>query len=248
MPRSIPKSARSAPRPPRCSPTSSAAKLEEASPWKDDYFGHFFTIVLAETDLKGMRELVAKYGDRMQPHLVDAIKGTMTDEQITDAVVARKKSANQSWRFFRTYDLLLTPTIACIAVQARHPGAGDDRRQEGRPVPMDHLHLSVQHDRTTRRHAFRPGSPRMDYRSDCRSSAGTSTTPPCCGRRPPTRLPRRGRTSGRPCWRRWACSVLDRRLPYRWLGARDPHAHVSVSSRVFASFKSAVSKPSVNRA
>ena len=33
-------------------------KLEEASPWKDDYFGHFFTIVLTETDLKGMRELV----------------------------------------------------------------------------------------------------------------------------------------------------------------------------------------------
>ena len=24
-------------------------KLEEASPWKDDYFGHFFTIVLTET-------------------------------------------------------------------------------------------------------------------------------------------------------------------------------------------------------
>jgi aspartyl-tRNA(Asn)/glutamyl-tRNA(Gln) amidotransferase subunit A len=88
-------------------------KLEEASPWKDDYFGQFFTIVLAETDLKGMRELVAKYGDHMQPHLVDAIKGTMTDVQITDALVARKKCANQAWRFFRTYDLLLTPTIAC---------------------------------------------------------------------------------------------------------------------------------------
>jgi aspartyl-tRNA(Asn)/glutamyl-tRNA(Gln) amidotransferase subunit A len=67
-----------------------------------------------ETDLKGMRGLAAKYGDRMQPHLVDAIKGTLTDEQITDAVVARKKLANQSWRFFRTYDLLLTPTIACV--------------------------------------------------------------------------------------------------------------------------------------
>ena len=89
-------------------------RLEEASPWKDDYFGHFFTIVLTETDLKGMRGLVAKYGDRMQAHLVDAIKGTLTDEQITDAVVARKKLANQSWRFFRTYDLLLTPTIACV--------------------------------------------------------------------------------------------------------------------------------------
>ena len=87
-------------------------KVEEASPWKDDYFGQFFTIVLAETDLRGMRELVAKYGDHMQPHLVDAIKGTMTDVQITDALVARKKCANQAWRFFRTYDLLLTKWYA----------------------------------------------------------------------------------------------------------------------------------------
>jgi len=38
----------------------------------------------------------------------------MTDEQITDAVVARKKAANQSLRFFRAYDLLLTPTIAGV--------------------------------------------------------------------------------------------------------------------------------------
>ena len=69
-------------------------KLEEASPWKEDYFGQFFTIVLTETDLKGMRALVAKFGDRMQPHLVNRIKATMTDEQITDAVVARKKAAS----------------------------------------------------------------------------------------------------------------------------------------------------------
>src|SRR5262245_1052029 len=45
-------------------------KVEEASPWKDDYFAPFFTIVMAETDLKGMRQMVAKHGDRMQPHLV----------------------------------------------------------------------------------------------------------------------------------------------------------------------------------
>jgi aspartyl-tRNA(Asn)/glutamyl-tRNA(Gln) amidotransferase subunit A len=87
-------------------------RLEEASPWRDDYFGHFFTIVMTETDLRGMRELVAKHAEHMMPHLVEAVLGTMTDVQITDAVVARKKIANQSWRFMRTYDLLLTPTIA----------------------------------------------------------------------------------------------------------------------------------------
>jgi aspartyl-tRNA(Asn)/glutamyl-tRNA(Gln) amidotransferase subunit A len=87
-------------------------KLEEASPWKEDYFGQFFTIVMTETDLKGLRRLVAKYGNQMMPHLVNAIITPMTDEQITDAVMARKKLTNQSWRFMRKYDLLLTPTIA----------------------------------------------------------------------------------------------------------------------------------------
>ena len=152
MRRSIPKSAKVCAKAAKVFADQLGCKVEEASPWKDDYFGHFFTIVLAETDLKGMRALVAKYGDHMQPHLVDAIKGTMTDEQITDAVMARKKCANQAWRFFRTYDLLLTPTIACPPFKHGHPGSGNDRRQEGRPVPMDHLHLSVQHDRTTRGH------------------------------------------------------------------------------------------------
>jgi aspartyl-tRNA(Asn)/glutamyl-tRNA(Gln) amidotransferase subunit A len=88
-------------------------KLEQASPWKDDYAREFFTTVMTEVDLKGMRELLAKYGDHMQPHLVHVIQNTMTDVQITDAIMARKKCANQAWRFFRTYDLLLTPTIAC---------------------------------------------------------------------------------------------------------------------------------------
>ena len=86
--------------------------LEEASPWKDDYFGQFFTIVMTETDLKGLRQLVVKYGNQMMPHLVNAVMTPMTDEQITDAVVARKRITNQSWRFMRKYDLLLTPTIA----------------------------------------------------------------------------------------------------------------------------------------
>src|SRR4249919_3953990 len=44
---------------------------------------------------------------------LEGCKNRRTDTQITDAVVARKKCANQAWRFFRTYDLLLTPTIAC---------------------------------------------------------------------------------------------------------------------------------------
>ena len=138
-------------------------KVEEASPWKDDYFGHFFNIVLAETDLKGMRELVAKYGDRMQPHLVDAIKGTLTDEQITDAVVARKKASNQSWRFFRTYDLLLTPTIACVPFG--HGIQGPELIEGKKAAPFQWITFTYQFNMTGQPAAtvpagFRPWPPR----------------------------------------------------------------------------------------
>lgn len=89
-------------------------EVETASPWNENYSSSFFTLVMAEMDLKGMRELVKKYKDQMMPHLVDAINEQMTDEQITDAMMTRKKVVNQSWRFMRKYDLLLTPTIAVL--------------------------------------------------------------------------------------------------------------------------------------
>jgi hypothetical protein len=85
-------------------------KLEEASPWKDDYFGHFFTIALTETDLKRMRELVAKYGDRMQPHLVDAIKGTMTDggSVTTRALQTRRAATHREGSLDSDFSQLIT--------------------------------------------------------------------------------------------------------------------------------------------
>lgn len=95
--------------------SSLGCKVEQASPGWDDPFGPFFTIVMTETDLSGLRKLVAKYRDRMMPHLVEAIMTPMTDQQITDAVMVRKAVANKAWRFMRQYDLLLTPTIAVPA-------------------------------------------------------------------------------------------------------------------------------------
>jgi aspartyl-tRNA(Asn)/glutamyl-tRNA(Gln) amidotransferase subunit A len=86
--------------------------VEEANPGWEDPFGHFFTIVLMETDLKGMRRLIQQYGSQMMPHLVEALNTPLTDETITDAIMVRKAVTNQAWRFFRKYDLLLTPTTA----------------------------------------------------------------------------------------------------------------------------------------
>jgi aspartyl-tRNA(Asn)/glutamyl-tRNA(Gln) amidotransferase subunit A len=75
--------------------------VEEADPGRDDPFGHFFTIMLMETDLKGMRRLIPQYGSRMMPHLVNALQMPPTDEAITDAIMARKAVANKAWRFLR---------------------------------------------------------------------------------------------------------------------------------------------------
>jgi len=89
--------------------------VEEANPGWEDPFGHFFTLVLLETDLKGMRRLIEQYESQMMPHLVEALKGRIPDEAFTDAIMARKAVANKSWRFFHKYDLLLTPTTAVAA-------------------------------------------------------------------------------------------------------------------------------------
>jgi aspartyl-tRNA(Asn)/glutamyl-tRNA(Gln) amidotransferase subunit A len=43
---------------------------------------------------------------------VDVLGLDWTAEQLTSAVVRRKAVYNAAWRFFRSYDLLLTPTLA----------------------------------------------------------------------------------------------------------------------------------------
>jgi aspartyl-tRNA(Asn)/glutamyl-tRNA(Gln) amidotransferase subunit A len=48
----------------------------------------------------------------MSPHLVEALRAEWTAEQLTSAVMGRKAVYNAAWRFFRNYDLLLTPTLA----------------------------------------------------------------------------------------------------------------------------------------
>lgn len=87
-------------------------KVEEAHPGLDDPYGAFWAIVAMETDLRGMREMVAKHGHRMTPHLVDFIMRPWTAEDFTNALMMRKNVVNKMWKFMKRYDLLLTPTLA----------------------------------------------------------------------------------------------------------------------------------------
>ena len=87
--------------------------VEEADPGWDDPYLTFWGLVAAETDLAGMRRLVAEHGAQMTPHLVDFITRPWTAEDLTNSVIGRKALVNKMWRFMRNYDLLLTPTLAC---------------------------------------------------------------------------------------------------------------------------------------
>ena len=86
--------------------------VEEADPGWDNPYEGFWGVVINETDLVGMRRLADELGDRMTPHLAEVLRAEWTAEQLTSAGMTRKAVYNKMWRFMRTYDLLLTPTLA----------------------------------------------------------------------------------------------------------------------------------------
>lgn len=86
--------------------------VEEAHPGFDDPYPAFWGVVAAESDLRGLRAIVARHGHHMTPHLIDFIMRPWTAEDLTDALMTRKAVTNKMWRFMKSYDLLLTPTLA----------------------------------------------------------------------------------------------------------------------------------------
>jgi len=85
--------------------------VERADPGWADPYDAFWGTVVNESDLAGLRRLADQLGERMSPHLVEVLRAGWTAEQFTDAVMGRKALYNAAWRFFRRYDLLLTPTL-----------------------------------------------------------------------------------------------------------------------------------------
>ncbi|HTF51250.1 MAG TPA: amidase family protein [Pseudonocardia sp.] len=86
--------------------------VEEGHPGWENPFEAFWSLVVADTDLTGMRAMVDRYGSEMSPHLVDLVRGPWTAEQLTTAGMTRKAVVNRMWRFMADYDLFLTPTLA----------------------------------------------------------------------------------------------------------------------------------------
>ena len=129
--------------------------VERADPGWDDPYEALLPMILAESDLAGMRRLADELGERFSPHLAEVLRVDWTAEQLTSAVVRRKAVYNAAWRFFRSYDLLLTPTLAVPAVRARPAGPTGDRRARGGWVLLAVVHLPVQLHRPAG--GYRPG-------------------------------------------------------------------------------------------
>ena len=103
--------------------------VEEANPGWSDPEPTFWALVALETDLRGMRALADRLGDRMSPHLREFLRTPFSVEDLTDAVLARKAICNRMWKFIRRYDLLLTPTVGvpAFAVGIQGPEVIDGR-------------------------------------------------------------------------------------------------------------------------
>jgi aspartyl-tRNA(Asn)/glutamyl-tRNA(Gln) amidotransferase subunit A len=86
--------------------------VETADPGWEDPSGIFWALVVADTDLTGLRRMMKGHEREMSPHLVDLLQRPWTAEQFTDARIGRQKICNIMWRFMAKYDLLLTPTLA----------------------------------------------------------------------------------------------------------------------------------------
>ena len=86
--------------------------VEEADPGFENPREAFATIVLLDTDLRRMRELIADWGEQMDPDLVSFMAQNRTLEQCTDARFVRQDIYNKMRSLFDRYDLLITPTMA----------------------------------------------------------------------------------------------------------------------------------------
>jgi aspartyl-tRNA(Asn)/glutamyl-tRNA(Gln) amidotransferase subunit A len=101
--------------------------VEEANPGWSDPIGAFFAIMMAESDLKGMREMSRRFV--MSGHLVEALEIPWTAEDFTNANMTRKSVVRTMAHFMSRYELLLTPTLAVppFAVHMQGPEKIDGR-------------------------------------------------------------------------------------------------------------------------
>jgi aspartyl-tRNA(Asn)/glutamyl-tRNA(Gln) amidotransferase subunit A len=111
-------------------------EVVEDTPALSDMFDLFLTLIMRDSDLRGMRAMAAR-GDIAMPGLLGLLARDWSAEDFTDAAMRRQEVCNTMWRFMRRYDLLLTPTVSTPAFSL---GCWQPETIEG--VPADQANAS----------------------------------------------------------------------------------------------------------
>jgi aspartyl-tRNA(Asn)/glutamyl-tRNA(Gln) amidotransferase subunit A len=80
-----------------------------------DAMGTFQALVALDSDLTGLRRLVAAHPGQISDAVTELVAQHWTAEDFTDAVRQRKAACNRMWRLMREVDVLVTPTVAVTA-------------------------------------------------------------------------------------------------------------------------------------
>jgi len=107
------------------------AELQQAAPPIGDTQSTFLALVALDTDRVGLMRMARSSGYDFTGQLARLLETQWTADAFTDAILRRKRIANQMWRFMEYFDLLLTPASAVAAFPADSEGPP---RIEGRDI------------------------------------------------------------------------------------------------------------------
>lgn len=75
--------------------------VEAANPGWADPYDDFAALIVLDSDLVGMRQMVEKWGDRIEPYVRDFILADWSAEQFTNALRTRKAVCNRMWKLMQ---------------------------------------------------------------------------------------------------------------------------------------------------
>jgi aspartyl-tRNA(Asn)/glutamyl-tRNA(Gln) amidotransferase subunit A len=97
-------------------------EIEVCAPPPIEISAAFASIIALETDLTGMRRLIAEKGEPVSAAVASLLAKRLPLEAATDAITTRKAFANAMARVMARFDLILTPTLPVLPFGAESEG------------------------------------------------------------------------------------------------------------------------------
>ena len=97
-------------------------EIEIGAPPPIEISAAFASIIALETDLTGMRRLIAEKGEPVSAAVASLLAKRLPLEAATDAITTRKAFANAMARVMARFDLILTPTLPVLPFGAESEG------------------------------------------------------------------------------------------------------------------------------